>query len=60
MPLGSLAYLALVLTGYAVFILVLAAYWLQQVVHERRLQRDAASVPSPKQAAPQTDHRRAA
>ena len=56
MPLASLAYLAMVLIAYAVFILALFAYWLRQVGHERRSQQDAASVPS----RPQPDHRRAA
>lgn len=60
MSLGNLAYLALVVGGYAVFIVVLAAYWLRQFVADGQAKRSAASVQSPAARPASTDHRRAA
>lgn len=53
-------YLALVLTGYAVFIVVLGAYWLRQVVAERRAKTAQAQVPVTPARRPQEPERRRA
>jgi hypothetical protein len=60
MTAGNIAYLALVLCGYAVFILVLGVYWLRSVFGPRKAPPAAPEVTPARQPASEVSRRDAA